>query len=240
MDDTQQPDPNQQPQSFTPFVPSRNKLEDLPLDAKIELDTLLRRNVTINKAKAILEKKWLGKTGILPANYKTYQSYFELHRTRLLEERKKELEEAQANAKDFKELGYMVDAITDGEPVSFKTKYQEIIDFIEDRIAFVTEQQTQGFASPQYEAVMVSLAKAKKDILEKMEKYKTEIDEKTHEADLAFIENYGYELLLEVYNTVSELYGTDKFAEFKERLKTRITHVVERAQQRFDQDYNAE
>lgn len=239
MDNTPQ-DPNQQPQSFTPFVPlSKNKLEDLPMDARIELDTMLKRNVPVNRAKTVLESKWVGKTDILPANYSTFRAYYELHRDRLLQERKKELEEAQANAKDFKELGDMANSIAEGQPVNFKTKYQEIVDFIEDRIAFVTEQQTNGYASPQYEAVIVSLAKAKKDILEKMEDYKTEIDEKSHEADLAFIENYGYELLLEVYNTVSEIYGTDKFSEFKERLKTKITNVVERAQQRFDQDYNA-
>jgi len=238
MDNTQ--DPNQQPQSMAPFVPpTKNKLEDLPLDARIELDSLLKKNVTINKAKTIIEGKWLGKTDVLPATYHTYRSYFELNRERLLDERRKEIELKQTTTRELQALGEMVDDIAAGETVGFKDKYQEILDFIEDRIAFVQDQQVHGFSSPQYEAVLVNLAKTKREILEKMEDYKTEVDEKIHEADLAFIENYAYELLLEVYNTVSELYGQDKFSEFKEKLKGRITKVVERAQNRFDQDYNA-
>ncbi len=241
MNDTQQPDPNQQPQSLTPFVPlSKNKLEDLPIDARLELDTLLKRNVTLNRAKTIIESKWQGKSDVIPAHYATYRAYYDLHKNRLLEERRKELELAQSTAADFKALGEMANSIAGGESVEFKDKYQEILDLIEDRLAFVQDQQIHGFASPQYEAVMVNLAKAKREILEKMEAYKSEVDEQMHEADMAFIENYAYELLLEVYNTVSELYGQDKFSEFKEKLKGKITKVVERAQERFDKDYQSD
>lgn len=234
------PDPNQQPQSFAPMVPpaSRNKLEDLPIDARIELDGYFKRNLPVNKIKTLIEKNWIGKTSELPANYMTYKSYFELHKNRLLQERAKEISDAQQNAKDFRDLSGMTDEIANGNTPEFKDKYQEILDFIEDRLAFIQEQQSQGFSSPQYETVMVQYAKAKKEILEKLEDYKTEVDEKVHQADLAFIENYAYELLLEVYNTVSEVFGAERYSEFKEKLKVKIVKVAERAQERHTKSFN--
>lgn len=238
MVDATQPDPNQQPPSLKPILLPTNKLDDLPIDAKLELDAYLRRGVPVQKTKTLLERKWVGQTDALPASYTTFRSYYETHRTRLEQERAKELEELAKTGQDFKELESLTDAVANGEEADFQSKYQDIIDFIEDRIAFIQEQQSSGFASPQYETAMVQWAKTKKEVLEKLEKYKSEIDKKIHEADMSFIENYGYELLLEVYNVVHELYGDDKFSEFKERLKGKIVTVVERAQERFDRDFN--
>lgn len=238
MVDSTQPDPNQQPQTMKPIVLPTNKLDDLPMDAKIELDKLLRRGTPVQKVKTIIEKKWVGQTDALPAAYSTFRAYYEGNKARLEQERAKELEELQKSGADFQNLEEMVDGVANGEEADFQTKYQEIIDFIEDRIAFIQDQQSSGFASPQYETAMVQWAKAKKEVLEKLEKYKSEVDKKIHEADMAFIENYGYELLLEVFNVVHELYGDDKFSEFKEKLKGKIVKVVERAQERFDRDFN--
>lgn len=232
------PDPNAQPQSFTPVVAPKNKLEELPPEIRVELDASLKRDGNVNKAKTALEKKWLGQTDILPASYSTYKAYFELHRLRLFKEREEEVKALQKVRQDLEGYQEMAVDIAKGNPVSFRDKHQEMLEFIDDRIASVVEQQSHGWASPQYEAVMNQWVKTKREVLEKMEEYKDKIDEERHAKNVAFFDRFAQELLKCVLDCYRKVNGETNIAEFKAELTSEVVKIAERTAVDYDREIN--
>lgn len=170
-----------------PEQPHTSKLERLPDDIKKELDELIIAGNGSQITKDLLEKKFPGRTDLLPADRSTYWVYMKENKERLqgeanlrhqlLDFSKEEMELVQQN------ITVTQEASVTGDIKDIRVSLQNLQTFMAKRIDELTKLQSG--ASPmnrsQYESYIGAYVKEMHSILGTLLKHQTELKDNVEE-----------------------------------------------------------
>ena len=209
-----------------------NRLEDLPDEVKIALDTLIAKGYGAIRVKQVLEEKYQDKSSILPASQSTYARYLDIHRERIEKETKltKDLaSDANESIDDMKNFVEVV-ADKDSSKEDRRAVFESVVKNLELqrlRIDKILSNQ-QGILSPQYESVLVQIERERRNTAAKMQELESVL-QRNEEEDLLKAINEFIDRIIDtaVLRAYEEVNDNKNSLEFQSRLNQYWTEAWE-------------